>query len=348
MEVEPTVKGSLACWSSVALGFNGGDALAMGVWTEKRAGLGEDAEPLLLHNGPESTGLIAVFDGVGGAGSSSAGTSHHGNNRTGAWVASRIARAATEEWFNETFARPDLHTPDSLRSHLAKRLAEGRPSGARKILGSMRRELPSTVAALRYTATIKSVRWTALWAGDSRAFLLRGGLGLQQLTIDDSGAGDALAALIDDPPMTNYACADKPFTVNTSEGESSLPALLLCATDGFFGYVDTPAAFEYILLSTMDAAHDLADWCARVGEAVMQYSSDDATLSMLAFGWRDFLEMCDHFGPRLHVVEAEHYEPVRQSRGDRAAFTASRDRSWALYREFYEQRLPPPSSGSPS
>ena len=44
------------------------DLIALAVWSEKRQGLGEDAEPTFLHHLPTRRGVLAVYDGLGGAG----------------------------------------------------------------------------------------------------------------------------------------------------------------------------------------------------------------------------------------------------------------------------------------
>ncbi len=339
MEIKASEREGLACWDCCDTVSGGLSRFAVGVWSEKRVGLGEDAEPLLLHNSAGNVGLLAVFDGVGGAGAASAGRSWLGNDRTGAWVGSRVARAATEEWFAHV-AHEQVQSAESLRLHLIARLAEMWRSRRRKIVGSMRRELPTTVAALSYQATDDVVHWTALWAGDSRSYLLQSDAGLQQLTTDDAGVTDALALLIDDPPMTNYVCADRPFRINSAQDDASLLAVLVCATDGFFGYLDTPAAFEYVLLNTLSAAESVADWCRRIGDCVTGYTGDDASMALVAFGWSAFADLRAQFANRLAFIESEHWEPVRQSANDRVNYVASRERSWEGYRDSYERRLP--------
>lgn len=105
----------------------------------------------------------------------------------------------------------------------------------------MRRHLPTTLAALRYNVREDSVECEALWAGDSRAYVLTADAGLRALTRDHTDEQDTLAQLVQDPQMTNAVCADRHFEVQshawTFTGE---PCVLLCATDGFFGYVHTP------------------------------------------------------------------------------------------------------------
>jgi serine/threonine protein phosphatase PrpC len=326
------------CWDHARPGH---DLLALGVWTEKRAGLGEDAEPLLVHHHGSESGLLAVFDGAGGAGAATAGRSYQGLERTGAWVGSRTARAATEEWYYDTARRQLRCEPETLRGHLATRLSEMSPPRQRKVIGTMRRELPSTIAALNYQVNGQRVFWRALWAGDSRSFLLDPADGLQQLSRDDAESDDALVLLAEDPPMTNMLSADRGFSINKADDYASLPCLLLCATDGFFGYVHTPADFEHVLLSTLMAAGDPGHWCELLVDRVESYTSDDASLVLVAVGFESFERLRTQFDERAHYVAGEHSEPMqRAANSDRDTFVAVREDSWDRYRASYERRMP--------
>ena len=71
----------------------GGPALSFGFNLGKIAGQGEDSDPI-LRDGPD-LGLVAVFDGMGGAG----GTVYETPDgpRTGAYLASRVARDVVEQ-----------------------------------------------------------------------------------------------------------------------------------------------------------------------------------------------------------------------------------------------------------
>ncbi|MGH3852118.1 MAG: protein phosphatase 2C domain-containing protein [Pseudonocardiaceae bacterium] len=315
--------------------------LVLGVWTEKSAGLGEDAEPLLVHHRGGGYGLLAVFDGAGGAGAAIAGRSHQGLERTGAWVGSRTARAAAEEWFHDTTQRQLRREPETLRAHLAQRLSQMRPHRHRKIIGTMPRELPSTIAALDYQVTSDHLSWQALWAGDSRSFLLDPADGLQQLSRDDTDNDDALVLLTEDPPMTNMLSADRNFTIHSAYGQAKLPCLLLCATDGFFGYVHTPADFEHVLLDTLRDAGSERGWCRLLVDRVNSYTADDASLALIAAGFEDFGSMRTQFTTRAHRLEDEHSAPRRHAaNGDQSALREARKDSWDRYRISYEQRIP--------
>lgn len=140
--------------------------------------------------------------------------------------------------------------------------------------------------------------------------------------------------------MTNVICANRPFTINTSPGAAELPCVLLCATDGFFGYVDTPARFELVLLETLLSAQDCLHWAGQLAELVGSYTGDDASLVLAAFGFADFGALRASFRERLEYLRAVHAAPMDAvPPADRQALVVARERSWQAYRDGYERRL---------
>ena len=84
------------------------------------------------------------------------------------------------------------------------------------------------------------------WAGDSRAYVFDPD-GARQLSTDDlRDPGDALANLRHDSVVSNAMSADTEFHVSYRRVELQAPFLLVCATDGCFGYVPTPMHFEHL------------------------------------------------------------------------------------------------------
>lgn len=340
MHVAAVEDGGSAVWHATARAA-GQDLAALGVWTEKRPARGEDAEPLFIHNTRSDSGIMAVFDGAGGAGSAIEGASADAVDRTGAWVGARVARAATEEWFVQTEQRGGECVPQGLRDALADRLGAMHTKRRRKISGTMRRELPTTLASLAYRIGPGQVRWRAMWAGDSRCYALTPADGLQQLSKDDTESGDALELLISDPPMTNLVAADGRFVVNQHDGDLALPCVLLASTDGFFGYLHTPADFEYVLLDTLLRSVSVPDWGTLLRQAVSGYTGDDASLALLVAGFPDHRSLYAAFAHRRDKVGHEHWHPMRAALQDgRAATVTAREASWARYRLDYERRMP--------
>lgn len=310
------------------------------VWTEKKHGRGEDAPPTGLFNFGSGRGIIAVYDGMGGAGGRAVGRTPDEVEVSGAFVGARAARFALEEWFVATVSAQRRGESAGLREALLDGLHQtGIAPG--KSRGTMVRHLPTTMAAIEYRVGKKNVELTARWAGDSRAYILHRDVGLGAISRDDTADSDALLLLANDQPMTNVVCADREFEVRQFAGASgrSLPVLLMCATDGFYNYVQTPAHFEYLLLRTMAEARSLAEWASALADRVQGYTSDDASLVIAAPSYRGYKAMQEDYKKRLKDLFSHFIQPFAQGAGsdDEHAIAALREEQWARYRGDYER-----------
>ncbi|WP_433228016.1 PP2C family protein-serine/threonine phosphatase [Actinomadura formosensis] len=346
----------------IAWDYELGDASAGGVWTEAVTGHGQDAEPLFVHHLPTGQGIIAVFDGSGGAGSAPAYWTSDGTPRTGAWLGARVARTALESWFGASVLNGEGFGTADLESRLARMLEAMRPATASRIVGRMQKELPTTMAALHYRLRHGAVDCRVLWAGDSRVYVLTPDHGLQALSRDHTEEEDGLVQLLQDPPLSNVICADSPFFVQVRRLSLELPCVLLCATDGFFGYVQTPAHFEYRLLAVLQDSDSMKDWCGRLGRDISGYAADDASLSMVTLGFTDFPSLRTAFAGRERGLgrrywsnrPREHTGPPDADRnGARPEGPSAEERvgrherkwrqlTWDSYRGDYERLMPPP------
>ncbi|GHE09249.1 PP2C family protein-serine/threonine phosphatase [Streptomyces alanosinicus] len=341
--------------------------LAMSVWTERVPGRGEDAEPFVAHHMDSGQGMLAVFDGSGGAGAAPVWQASDGESRTGAWVGARVARLAADHWFHDVAAEGEPATPETLCSYLQFFLGRA-PQRRSKISGTMRRQLPTTLAAVHYRLVCPQaepqLELQPLWAGDSRAYVLRPGTGLQVLTRDHTRESDALELLRTDPPMTNLVCADRDFEIDGQRLIHSLPCVLVTATDGFFGYVHTPADFETLLLSTLQDAATVEEWADLIRRAVQACTADDASLALVALGYGGFKDLRGQFAARLEEL-TDRYVRTRPRGLDRLPSAAGggpgsgasaasedladlparvrswQDSTWHAYRPGYETHLPP-------
>jgi serine/threonine protein phosphatase PrpC len=321
--------------------------LFLGVWTEKRNGLGEDAEPTLLHHVPTGRGLIGVYDGLGGSGARQAGRTVDGRSVSHAFVASRLAHLAVRQWFVAGRA----HQP-SLRDSL-RQVFDGAPRpGGLKLRGTLTRELPTTIALLEYAVSGPSlVDVTVRWAGDSRCYVLSPEAGLRQLSRDDSAVDDALEVLVADQPMTNLVSAGGRFEIHERTLAVDYPCLLVCATDGFFNYVDTPALFEYHLLDRLAAANNPQEWAALLAAWVQSIAADDATLALVSIGMSRFRDLRRCYESRLRTLGSDHWEPMQRphdARLDeeqrRSELLDARRQSWLSYRSAYSALMPEPAA----
>ncbi|MFF0055569.1 serine/threonine protein phosphatase [Streptomyces microflavus] len=291
-------------------------------------------------------GLLGVFDGSGGSGSSPVWQAPDGEQRTGAWVGARVARLATDCWFREIVDHGAPADGEVLKDFLDY-FHERAPQRRSKIVGRMRRQLPTTLAAVEYgVGEGDAVDVRALWAGDSRAYVLTPEAGLQVLTSDHTEEHDALELLRSDPPMTNTVCADRDFFIEERSHAFSMPCVLLAATDGFFGYVHTPADFENTLLTTLMRADNVVGWADLIRREVQEYTADDASLSLVALGHQDFAGTRAAFEQRAAIL-AGLCGKGRPSGADQAATVRSwQNSTWQEYRRDYEAYLPTSQEGT--
>lgn len=203
-----------------------------------------------------------------------------GESHTGAYLASRLACQTLTDFFSEY---SELPGGDAAASELACKLRGALATAFNRRLtdldavesplkGSLIRRLPTTMAAVLFDVAPSPpelVRYTVLWAGDTRAYVLDPALGVQQLSIDDIKTdGDALENLVADSPLSNCVCACSSFVVNANNGLQPLPAVFLVATDGCFNYFLSPAHFEFALLDTLVSSQDDEDWSRRLRERI--------------------------------------------------------------------------------
>lgn len=333
-----------------------GPRVSFGFNLHKIPGQGEDSDPVVRHG--RELGLVAVFDGMGGAG----GTVYETPDgpRTGAYLASRVAREVVEqrmvalldpEWnLDGAAAAQDLQR--SVRSALQERLAElnAPASGLRSRL---LRALPTTMALAGLQRHEPSGdRWTChlLWAGDSRVYVLEPESGARQLTVDDiRDHGDAMANLREDSVVSNAMSADTAFTVHHRQVELTAPFLMIAATDGCFGYLPSPMHFEHLVLAALRDAPDTDTWSTAVQAAVSAVTGDDAAMAALGVG-ADQDGFRTLFAPRTAELESRWIAPLddldtelrEQERKLAELRAARRERQaqlWAAYKPAYEEYL---------
>ena len=318
---------------------------------------GEDSDPI-VRDGPD-LGLVGVFDGMGGAG----GTVYEtpSGPRTGAYIASRVARDVVErrmldllepDWnLNGEAAAEDLQR--SVRQALEERLTELKAPPSR-LRSKLLRALPTTMAVIALQRTARGgPTWAGhvFWAGDSRAYVVTAD-GAAQLSTDDlRDPGDALANLRRDSVVSNAMSADTDFHVSYRRVELKAPFLLVCATDGCFGYVPTPMHFEHLLLQGLAGARNPQAWSSALQSAITEITGDDAAMAVMGVG-TDFSGFRTLLAPRLAELERSFIAPLDGLRRtvDEAerALQQARQRHevetaalWAQYQTGYEQHLRP-------
>jgi serine/threonine protein phosphatase PrpC len=336
--VEPERHGSAAVWRIDRTGLQ-----CTAVYTEKVAELGEDAEPSVVVVPERRAILLGVYDGLGGAGSAAVETAG-GLTYNEAFVASRVAREETESWFLEGGSSQLVDGRD-LQARLTERLASvaathlpARNSGVRSNLA---RTLPTTLAVAVLRDAGGELGIEALWAGDSRVFLLTPTAGLQQLTADHVRNADVLHQLANDSPMSNMVSASNRFEITTSRVVHTGPGVVLCATDGVFGYVRTPGEVECVLLQTLQGSSDPGSWGDRLVARISGYTGDDATLALAAIGFADFGSLKSAFAMRAADVDAEQHLPFANvDPTDHDTLSSIRAKTWSTYQTGYTALMP--------
>jgi hypothetical protein len=346
-----------AAWSSPALDVSpAGPTLSFGFNLEKVPGHGEDSDPI-VRDGRE-LGLVAVFDGMGGAG----GTVYETPDgpHTGAYLGSRVARDVVEErmlalldpeWnLDGPAAARDLQR--SVKRALAETLANlnAPTSGLRSRL---LRALPTTMALMALQRREpRRGRWAGhlFWSGDSRVYVFDPRTGAHQLTLDDlRDRGDAMVNLRADSVVSNAMSADTEFVVHHRQVQLTAPFLAVAATDGCFGYVRTPIHFEHLVLASLRDSTDIESWSRLLQDRISEITGDDAALGALAVG-ADHEELRQLFASRTAELEGRCIAPLDEleaevARTEQAAAEARRRHAalqtslWAAYKTEYERYL---------
>jgi len=270
-----------------------------GFCRDRVPGKGEDS---WCHALNERAGLIGVFDGCGGLGAASYAVA---GGHTGAFLASRAAAAATLDWF-ERYCAGGPGDTESLKERVLSALstcAGAVRAGAGGVRGSMVRQLPTTAALWRFESGAQGLEAVCGFAGDSRAYLLDA-RGLAQVSADDIASEDAMSNLYHDGAMNNVLSADGRFSIGTAQISLKGPCVLLCATDGCFGYLKSPMEFEHLLLSTLAASGCVDAWQEKLERALDEIAGDDQSLAAVIIGYGSFAALRKAMAPRLAALEA--------------------------------------------
>ncbi len=271
--------------------------------------------------------LLAAFDGCGGVG----GRRYPQlENRTGAQLASGLYAMCLEEWFfKNASSLPRKQTAETLsalflnaaKDYHRQYLADA-PSA---VTGSMVRTLPSTAAIILQFPG----RAALYWAGNTRCYLLTDA-GLKQLTRDDTVTpSDAFESLYLDAPITNYLCADRPFSLHEKRFTLPKQGVLVVATDGAYHALPTPMHFEALLLNTLKGTTLKKQWKQALREALQSRAADDVTLILQPFGFAEYAELAPYFDKRRRHVHQAYILPADQATADtRLALKTL----WELYR----------------
>lgn len=275
--------------------------------TEKKIGLGQDGPPIRRSwkTAEGTRSIIAVFDGMGGAGSTLVPDIEDDRKIPMAYLASRAAARAFEKCFLQitpTMSCAEIATQleQTVQRELVSLMERDGGKPESRVKGDLVKNYPTTIAAAIVDDVPEGRRVHPLWAGDSRIYaLLPNQLLLQQLTIDHTSSGDSSDG--GDAALTRCAT---PENVNLETTEYILPAdaIVLAATDGCFAYQSTQY-FLTSLIENMVISNDADQYSIQLANTLATVSGDDCAISMLLPSGCSFSDVRDRFRPWLRELQ---------------------------------------------
>jgi len=282
----------------------------------KKENHGEDADPYVNVSANRNWGIIAVFDGMGGAGARRYKYANTGEEHTSstpelikainmeeehasAWWASRYVREAVEELMSSRpkGENPIIYLENNLKAAIVNKLntvIRNFPAAKAPMLSKMMRKLPTTMALCAYTIDEKNIKINCYWSGDSRIYMFDKNK-MYFLTKDDANAanGDPFSPANMDLAMNNTICQDRDFVINKSTILIPIipnnPIVLIAATDGCFGYFKNPIEFEHTIRHALDASKQFDDWMPLIRKAIIDnIQQDDFSMALIEIGETDF------------------------------------------------------------
>lgn len=264
----------------------------------------------------ETDSVVAVFDGCGGIGSR-----RYGNysGKTGAYIASRAVSGAVSHWFTNDKDEDSLS--DYIKNALDVCSKYADKSG--RMIGSLGKSFPTTAALIH----VKENDVFCHWAGDSRCYLLDDE-GLHQLSLDDIDGEDAFSNITSDGVLTNVICGSSSFVLHKRKLPLNEPCLFITATDGCFGYLPTPFDFEYLITETLTGAKSIEEWRMALDSSIRDFTGDDYTMCISAYGFTDFSHIKKHFTSRNKELKNKYINSK-----------ADNDEKWEIYKKDYLKYL---------
>ena len=322
--------------------------------TEAEEGRGEDAPPLLIAKGNSCS--VGVFDGMGGAGAKISDSSSVGVGHTQAYISSRIVCSSMDIFLQNHLPTDDVKVED-MKAVIKRKLLEEKEMFAPKVASSLRsklvKEYPTTMAVVTLQEYDKSCKVDCYWAGDSHCYLWTKD-GFFQISRDDlENNNDPMENLHNDSPISNCICADRDFTIHHNPIKlKKEPLIILCATDGCFGYYQTPMHFEYVLKSCLQKAKNKEEWKQMVRDEVLKVTGDDCSLSLIARGFSTFddlkkemkstsSEIIEVMKQEQEVAEAEHILAEEKKRYEQKIASG-----WNSYKQNYMKYLKDKENGN--
>ena len=181
--------------------------------------------------------------------------------------------------------------------------------------------LPSTIA-LAYHVKLPNLNYTFfVWCGDSRCYILSK-QGLHQISKDDAEEDlDALEDLLASDSIQMSKCLrvdmlEEPCLLNHASlvFRDDEKFIMICASDGCYGYEETPMHFENVLLYYMLQAVDYEDYIHNLRLYYEKKMYDDTSMGLIPIGFNigEFSEMKRYYNARLQEITSKYIRPFAQ------------------------------------
>ena len=282
----------------------------------------------------DNSAIVGVFDGCGGLGSRLLPKL---DNHTSAYIASRIVSGAVYDWAKENDSvswTSGSAMTKSIDAKIKEAFSVAAPAvaGGLKMRGTMVRELPTTCAFAVVRDAESGVDIHSVWAGDSRVYFLSED-GLYQVTNDDVDDEDALSNLTNDGSLNNVISSDGNYVLHSCVHNITAPVVVIAATDGCFGYLNTPMEFEHAILKAILEAGSMSEIQQNLKTFFASVAGDDYSFGMASFFCEDFSAMQNLFRKRYDELVEKYINPL----SDRSPENVQK--LWAAYKPEYETFL---------
>jgi len=280
----------------------------------------DNGEDSYYYDTAENSIIVAAFDGCGGSGAKKYANY---SGKTGAYVASRAVCGTVKEWFERSKADEEIADYIDIGLRICSHYADKRS----RMLGSLGKAFPTTAAIIKAEGANDKLNVTCYWAGDSRCYMLNSS-GLHQLSVDDLDVADAMSNLTDDGVMTNVINASTPYQIRCKRYKFDFPCILLSSTDGCFGYLTSPMAFEHLITDSLVNSASITDWIEAMDARIGEVAGDDYTMSVAVIGYEDFDDIKANFADRNSFVGEKYTTPE-----------ADPNELWELYKKEYNRYI---------
>ena len=290
--------------------------------------------PFMFQKGNKSTGCedsppvatshySIVCDGLGGSGYTKHDVFEDGSDkpikRTSAYLGSRIVSDCVKNFYQAhigEFISSGLSTGtvepliSAMKAAIANAISAGMDAYNIEPTRSRTAKIfPTTLASAIYCPHNGGLKILAIWAGDSRVYILSPSKGLQLLSVDD--ADNAADSMNSSSAMNNCISAGNPFRLNFALYEMTEPGIVFCCTDGCFDYFPSPLNLEWLLLNTILQCmpdcpdNQLGDTLATsIRDSMFQSIKDDTTMAGICFQIGSSCLMKKLYQPRMDFFGA--------------------------------------------